>query len=65
MGDQRLQPVIFQLLAQVRRAAVDANNITLAGAKAFGLDNDMTIVEHVPLVIKANQNLPLKRVFDR
>jgi KUP system potassium uptake protein len=32
--------------------------------KAFGLDNDMTIVEHVPMVIKANQNLPLKRVFN-
>ena len=32
--------------------------------KAFGLDNDMTIVEHVPLIIKANENLPLKRVFD-
>jgi KUP system potassium uptake protein len=33
--------------------------------KAFGLDNDMTLVEHVPLIIKANENLPLKRVFDR
>ena len=33
--------------------------------KAFGLDNDMTIVEHVPLIIKANENLPLRRVFDR
>ena len=33
--------------------------------KAFGLDNDMTIVEHVPLIIKANENIPLKRVFDR
>lgn len=32
--------------------------------KAFGLDNDMTIVEHVPLIIKANQNLNLKRVFE-
>ncbi len=32
--------------------------------KAFGLDNDMTIVEHVPLIIKANENLPLRRVFD-
>ena len=32
--------------------------------KAFGLDNDMTIVEHVPLIIKANENLPLKRIFD-
>ena len=33
--------------------------------KAFGLDNDMTVVEHVPLIIKANENLPLKRAFDR
>ena len=33
--------------------------------KAFGLDNDMTVVEHVPLIIKANENLPLKRVFER
>ena len=33
--------------------------------KAFGLDNDMTIVEHVPLIIKANENLPLRRVFER
>jgi len=33
--------------------------------KAFGLDNDMTIVEHVPLIIKANENLPLKRVYER
>ena len=33
--------------------------------KAFGLDNDMTVVEHVPLIIKANENLPLKRSFDR
>jgi KUP system potassium uptake protein len=33
--------------------------------KAFGLDNDMTIVENVPLIIKANENLPLKRVYDR
>ena len=32
--------------------------------KAFGLDNDMTIVEHVPLIIKANENLPLRRVFE-
>jgi len=24
----------------------------------------MTIVEHVPLIIKANQNLNLKRVFE-
>jgi len=32
--------------------------------KAFGLDNDMTIVEHVPLIIKANENLPLKRIFE-
>ncbi len=32
--------------------------------KAFGLDNDMTIVEHVPLIIKANENIPLKRSFD-
>jgi KUP system potassium uptake protein len=32
--------------------------------KAFGLDNDMTVVEHVPLIIKANENLPLKRTFD-
>jgi KUP system potassium uptake protein len=32
--------------------------------KAFGLDNDMTVVEHVPLIIKANQNLNLKRVFE-
>ena len=33
--------------------------------KAFGLDNDMTVVEHVPLIIKANENLPLKRVYER
>ncbi len=33
--------------------------------KAFGLDNDMTVVEHVPLIIKANENIPLKRAFDR
>jgi KUP system potassium uptake protein len=33
--------------------------------KAFGLDNDMTVVEHVPLIIKANENLPLKRIFDK
>ena len=32
--------------------------------KAFGLDNDMTVVEHVPLIIKANQNTPLKRVYE-
>jgi KUP system potassium uptake protein len=32
--------------------------------KAFGLDNDMTIVEHVPLIIKANQNMPLKRIYE-
>lgn len=32
--------------------------------KAFGLDNDMTVVEHVPLLIKANENLPLKRIYD-
>ncbi|MEI7588811.1 MAG: KUP/HAK/KT family potassium transporter [Chitinophagia bacterium] len=32
--------------------------------KAFGLDNDMTIVEHVPLIIKANENIPLKRSYD-
>lgn len=32
--------------------------------KAFGLDNDMTIVEHVPLIIRSGDNLPLKRVFD-
>ena len=32
--------------------------------KAFGLDNATTIVEHVPLVIKANENIPLKRVYD-
>jgi hypothetical protein len=28
------------------------------------LDNDMTIVEHVPLIIKANENLPLKRTYE-
>ena len=33
--------------------------------KAFGLDNDMTLVEHVPLIIQSSENLPLKRVFDR
>jgi len=32
--------------------------------KAFGLDNDMTIVEHVPLIIKANENIPLKRIYE-
>ena len=32
--------------------------------KAFGLDNDMTVVEHVPLIIKANQNSPLKRIYE-
>jgi hypothetical protein len=32
--------------------------------KAFGLDNDMTVVEHVPLIIKANENLPLKRTYE-
>ena len=32
--------------------------------KAFGLDNDMTVVEHVPLIIKANENLPLKRIYE-
>ena len=32
--------------------------------KAFGLDNDMTIVEHVPLIIKANENIPLKRTYE-
>jgi KUP system potassium uptake protein len=31
--------------------------------KAFGLDNDMTVVEHVPLIIKSNENIPLKRSF--
>ena len=32
--------------------------------KAFGLDNDMTIVEHVPLIIKANENISLKRIHE-
>ena len=32
--------------------------------KAFGLDNDMTIVEHVPLIIKPNENIHLKRSFE-
>jgi KUP system potassium uptake protein len=32
--------------------------------KAFGLDNDMTVVEHVPLIIKANEQSLLKRVYD-
>jgi KUP system potassium uptake protein len=32
--------------------------------KAFGLDNATTIIEHVPLIIKANENIPLKRVYD-
>ena len=32
--------------------------------KAFGLDNDMTVVEHVPLIIKANEQSFLKRVYD-
>lgn len=32
--------------------------------KAFGLDNATTIVEHVPLVIKANENIPLRRIYD-
>jgi KUP system potassium uptake protein len=32
--------------------------------KAFGLDNATTVIEHVPLIIKANENIPLKRVYD-
>jgi KUP system potassium uptake protein len=32
--------------------------------KAFGLDNDMTVVEHVPLIIKANEQSLLKRVYE-
>jgi len=32
--------------------------------KAFGLDNDMTVVEHVPLIIKSNEQSLLKRVYD-
>jgi KUP system potassium uptake protein len=32
--------------------------------KAFGLDNDMTVVEHVPLIINSNQSITLKRIFD-
>ncbi len=32
--------------------------------KAFGLDNDMTVVEHVPLIINSNQSINLKRIFD-
>jgi len=39
-------------------------NFAQSDQKAFGLDNDMTIVEHVPLIIKANENLPLKRTYD-
>ena len=39
-------------------------NFAQSDQKAFGLDNDMTIVEHVPLLIKANENLPLKRIYD-
>ncbi len=40
-------------------------HLSQSDQKAFGLDNDMTIVEHVPLIIKANENLPLKRVYER
>jgi KUP system potassium uptake protein len=39
-------------------------HLSQSDQKAFGLDNDMTIVEHVPLIIKANENLPLKRIFE-
>jgi KUP system potassium uptake protein len=39
-------------------------HLSQSDQKAFGLDNDMTIVEHVPLIIKANENLPLRRVFE-
>ena len=39
-------------------------NFAQSDQKAFGLDNDMTIVEHVPLIIKANENLPLKRTYE-
>jgi KUP system potassium uptake protein len=40
-------------------------HLSQSDQKAFGLDNDMTVVEHVPLIIKANENIPLKRVFER
>jgi KUP system potassium uptake protein len=39
-------------------------HLSQSDQKAFGLDNDMTIVEHVPLIIKANENIPLRRVFE-
>ena len=45
-------------------AYFNIKHLAQSDQKAFGLDNDMTIVEHVPLIIKANQNMPLKRVYE-
>ncbi|MEI6189049.1 MAG: KUP/HAK/KT family potassium transporter [Chitinophagia bacterium] len=39
-------------------------HLSQSDQKAFGLDNDMTVVEHVPLLIKANEQSLLKRVYD-
>lgn len=39
-------------------------HLSQSDQKAFGLDNDMTVVEHVPLIIKANEQSLLKRVYD-
>ena len=39
-------------------------HLSQSDQKAFGLDNDMTVVEHVPLIIKANEQSLLKRVYE-
>jgi len=39
-------------------------HLSQSDQKAFGLDNDMTVVEHVPLIIRANEQSLLKRVYD-
>ena len=39
-------------------------HLSQSDQKAFGLDNDMTVVEHVPLIIKTNEQSLLKRVYD-
>jgi len=39
-------------------------HLSQSDQKAFGLDNDMTVVEHVPLIIKSNEQSLLKRVYE-